>query len=295
MDRINCPNAAILFPGLTLEAFSGAPAAAQAPGVVTLCYCIAGHLGWQLAEGRHVYLGPGDFAVYTADAACQALPPQPDDIPQGMILRLDPAQFDAAPPPLLAGTGITGAGLTAKFGTGEAFLPLPGGSETAALFAGLAAGPGPLQAARQKLKALELLLYLSEMTPASQVPLTQYRAEQIAVIRQIHAQMIENMAQRFTIEALARQYLMNPTTLKEVFKSVYGTSIAAHIKAHRMQRAAELLQTTSLSLAEIAQAVGYSSQGKFTAAFKAYYQVPPKAFKKHPPDQSALPDCPCCK
>ena len=68
-----------------------------------------------------------------------------------MILRLDPAQFDAAPPPLLAGTGITGAGLTAKFGTGEAFLPLPGGSETAALFAGLAAGaqvhlfhlPGP--------------------------------------------------------------------------------------------------------------------------------------------------------
>ena len=99
----------------------------------------------------------------------------------------------------------------------------------------------------------------------------------------------------FTIEALARQYLMNPTTLKEVFKSVYGTSIAAHIKAHRMQRAAELLQMTSLSLAEIAQAVGYSSQGKFTAAFKAYYQVPPKAFKKHPPYQSSLPDCPCYK
>ena len=176
MDRINCPNAAILFPGLTLDAFSGAPAAAPVPGILTLCHCIAGRIGWQLPEGRHVYLGPGDFAVYTANAACQALPPQPDDIPQGMILRLDPAQFDAAPPPLLAGTGITGAGLTAKFGAGEAFLPLPGGSETAALFVGLAAGPGPLQAARQKLKALELLLYLSEMTPASQVPLTQYRA-----------------------------------------------------------------------------------------------------------------------
>ena len=120
------------------------------PGTLTLCHCITGRIGWQLSEGQHVYLGPGDFAVYTANAACQALPPQPDDIPQGMILRLDPAQFDAAPPPLLAGTGITGAGLTAKFGAGEAFLPLPGGSETAALFVGLAAGPGPLQAARQK-------------------------------------------------------------------------------------------------------------------------------------------------
>ena len=193
---------------------------------------------------------------------------------------------------------VDASGVVTAVADGEAkitALSPDGRFDSCSIFVGLAAGPGPLQAARQKLKALELLLYLSEMTPASQVPLTQYRAEQIAVIRQIHAQMIENMAQRFTIEALARQYLMNPTTLKEVFKSVYGTSIAAHIKEHRMQRAAELLQMTSLSLAEIAQAVGYSSQGKFTAAFKAYYQVPPKAFKKRPPDQSALPDCPCCK
>ena len=132
----------------------------------------------------------------------------------------------------------------------------------------------------ERLKALELLLYLSEMAPASQVPLTQYRAEQIAVIRQIHAQMIENMAQRFTIEALARQYLMNPTTLKEVFKSVYGTSIAAHIKEHRMQHAAELLQTTSLSLAEIAQAVGYDSASRFTTAFREMYGETPTVFRR---------------
>lgn len=74
MDQSNCPNAAILFPGLTLDAFSGAPAAAPVPGILTLCHCIAGRIGWQLPEGRHVYLGPGDFAVYTANAACQALP-----------------------------------------------------------------------------------------------------------------------------------------------------------------------------------------------------------------------------
>ena len=36
MDRINCPNAAILFPGLTRDAFSGAPAAAPVPGILTL-------------------------------------------------------------------------------------------------------------------------------------------------------------------------------------------------------------------------------------------------------------------
>ena len=108
--------------------------------------------------------------------------------------------------------------------------------------------------------------------------------EQIEIIRQIHKQLIEHMDQRFPIEALSRQYLMNPTTLKSVFKSVYGTSIAAHMKQHRMAQAARLLRETNLSVAEIAGRVGYDSQSKFAAAFKGVYQVLPKEYrKKHLP------------
>lgn len=108
--------------------------------------------------------------------------------------------------------------------------------------------------------------------------------EQIEIIRQIHKQLIEHMDERFTIEALAKQYLMNPTTLKVMFKSVYGTSIAAHIKEHRMVEAARLLRETNMSVAEIAGCVGYDSQSKFTVAFKATYQSLPKEYrKKHQP------------
>ncbi len=108
--------------------------------------------------------------------------------------------------------------------------------------------------------------------------------EQAETIRQIHRQLIEHMDQRFTIEALAKQYLMNPTTLKAMFKSVYGTSIAAHIKEHRMVEAARLLRETNLSVAEIADRVGYDSQSKFATAFKATYQALPKEYrKKHQP------------
>lgn len=108
--------------------------------------------------------------------------------------------------------------------------------------------------------------------------------EQIEIIRQIHKQLTEHMDERFTIEALAKQYLMNPTTLKVMFKSVYGTSIAAHIKEHRMVEAARLLRETNMSVAEIAGCVGYDSQSKFTVAFKAAYQSLPKEYrKKHQP------------
>ena len=74
---------------------------------------------------------------------------------------------------------------------------------------------------------------------------------------------------------------MNPTTLKQVFKSVYGASLAAHMKEHRMGRAAQLLRETDESVAEIARAVGYESQSKLTAAFKEYFGVLPKEYRKN--------------
>ena len=96
------------------------------------------------------------------------------------------------------------------------------------------------------------------------------------------------MEQRITIEELAKRYLINPTTLKNAFKSVYGTSLAAHIKEHRMGQAAKMLKETNKSIAEIARAVGYDSQSKFTAAFKAYFKVLPKEYRKNSLDSGII-------
>ena len=93
--------------------------------------------------------------------------------------------------------------------------------------------------------------------------------------------LLENMDQKITIEELSKQYHMNPTTLKSVFKSVYGTSLAAHMKEHRMEQAAKLLRETDMSIAEIAQTVGYDSQSRFAAAFKAVFQVLPREYRKN--------------
>lgn len=100
-------------------------------------------------------------------------------------------------------------------------------------------------------------------------------AEQVKIIREIHDDLAQHMDRRVTIEELAHRYLINPTTLKTVFKEVYGSSLAAHMKEHRMERAAALLRETDLSVAEIAGQVGYESQSKFTAAFKEQFgQLP---------------------
>lgn len=107
-----------------------------------------------------------------------------------------------------------------------------------------------------------------------------YNPSSEEVIHHVHAYLTEHLSERITIEDLSKQFLMNPTTLKKVFKDVYGNSLASHIKQHRMEKAAELLRDTDKSISEIALAVGYESQSRFAAAFKEAYLLLPTAYRK---------------
>ena len=107
-----------------------------------------------------------------------------------------------------------------------------------------------------------------------------YPLEQIDTIRRVHDLLTEDLSSRITIEELSKRFLMNPSTMKELFRAVYGSSIAAHIKEHRMERAAELLKDTDQSMAEIANEGGYESQSKFTAQFRKAYGLPPTEYRR---------------
>ena len=125
-----------------------------------------------------------------------------------------------------------------------------------------------------------LLHELIEQVMDVACPQWRAEAEQVRLIREIHDYLLAHMDQRITIEGLCHLYPINPTTLKEVFKDVYGTSIAAHLKEHRMEKAARLLRETDASMAEVARRVGYESQSKFTAAFKDQYGCLPTMYRK---------------
>ena len=107
-----------------------------------------------------------------------------------------------------------------------------------------------------------------------------YQASQEQIIRHVHDELTNNLAERITIEELSHKYLMNTTTLKRCFKQVYGETIAAHMKKHRMEEAASLLLKTQNDIAAIAQAVGYESQSRFAAAFKETYGELPTEYRR---------------
>ena len=105
-------------------------------------------------------------------------------------------------------------------------------------------------------------------------------AEQLATICAVHDYLTQDLASRTTIDELSRRFLMNPSTMKALFKSVYGASLASHIREHRMAQAAKLLTEGDESIAQIARAVGYESQSKFSTEFHKAYGALPTEYRK---------------
>lgn len=105
-------------------------------------------------------------------------------------------------------------------------------------------------------------------------------SEQIETIRAVHDYLTQHLDSRTTIDELSRRFLMNPSTMKALFKSVYGSSLASHIREHRMQHAAKLLLEGDENVAQVARAVGYESQSKFSTEFHKAFGVLPTEYRK---------------
>lgn len=243
-------------------------------------YCRGGQLVWSMHNDRRVFFNPGDFSVHTPGICMDSTFQFPTGQYQGLAISIDLQEVSAHPPRLIAETGIFRGLLQNKFCREGAVIFLTGNETAERIFSAFYGQPENLRLSYQRIKTLELLLYLARMEDVPQNRLAEYPSEQVKIVREIHDRLLRHMEQRITIEELSRQYLLNPTTLKAVFKAVYGTSLAAHMKGHRIEQAAKMLRETDMSIAEIAQAVGYDSQSKFTSAFKKQFAIPPTAYRK---------------
>ena len=294
MERLHqkVANAVIpLYPGielcyLTFSADSFSVQHKALSHMIQINYCKSGQLMWEMKNGNRIYLNPGDFSLHTMKTCTDSVLTFPNNMYQGLSIYIDLPKASGNPPDLLENINIFETVLPKKFCPNDSPAFLAGNEQTESIFSAFYDQPETLTLPYQKIKVLELLLYLTKMEFTPQNKLVEYQFELTETIRKIHDQLLQHMEQRITIEELSRQYLINQTTLKNVFKSVYGTSIAAHIKEHRMQQAAYMLTKSNMNIAEIAQAVGYDSQSKFTTAFKAYFKVLPREYRKNKTKQN---------
>ncbi len=248
--------------------------------ILEINYCHQGRIGWNMQHHTSVYLGSGDLCLHTLDCCADSEMTLPLGYYEGLSVTIDPRALSPASPEILREARVHPGDLARIFCDGGRPFALPATPRLTSILGTLFDLPEPLRMPYYKLKTQELLLYLSQINPESETRLTPYVSQQTERIREIHDFLIRHPAERFTIEDLSKKYLMNSASLKSLFKAVYGFPIATYMKKYRMERAVKLLCETDLRIAEIAQAVGYESQGKFTRAFKDWAGVTPREYRK---------------
>ncbi|BCJ41161.1 AraC family transcriptional regulator [Actinoplanes ianthinogenes] len=101
-----------------------------------------------------------------------------------------------------------------------------------------------------------------------------------AVLRAIEA-MEERMGEQLTVDDLARAALFSKFHFTRIFQRHTGVSPARFLSALRLQRAKDLLLSTTMNVADISVQVGYNSVGTFSSRFSRSVGMSPTTYRRH--------------
>jgi len=93
------------------------------------------------------------------------------------------------------------------------------------------------------------------------------------------ALMHRSPAHPWTIATLAKDVGVSRSVLAERFRHYLGEPPMSYLTRWRLQLGAQMLATTSYSVAQIAAEVGYESEAAFNRAFKREFNLPPARFR----------------
>lgn len=101
-----------------------------------------------------------------------------------------------------------------------------------------------------------------------------------AAMRRVLDFMNQPLDDRISLSDLAAVSGISRFHLSRIFKKQFGISPIAYLERTRIERAKDLIQRADLSLAEVAQMVGFADQSHFTRRFKHYAGYTPGAFAR---------------
>jgi len=96
---------------------------------------------------------------------------------------------------------------------------------------------------------------------------------------EIVSRLRNNLSEKFTTRQLAKIIGLSERRFHDVFKLSFGVSPKKYLENLKIETSKDLLENTSLSLSEISEKLGYSSQFHFCNAFKKVLQISPSKYR----------------
>lgn len=81
------------------------------------------------------------------------------------------------------------------------------------------------------------------------------------------------------LSALSREFHYSQSQISRMFREYTGSSFSDTLRSQRLVRAGELLKSSSLTVEQVAEAVGYMSASEFYRAFRKKYGTTPAAYR----------------
>lgn len=111
----------------------------------------------------------------------------------------------------------------------------------------------------------------------SETPATPYHREICSAI-----EYIKQHYDSVGVAELSEMLHLSERMFRKIFSAETGSSPNAYIQKVRLGKAKEMLKDSSLSIGDVSDALGYSSQFHFCLAFKKAFGLSPSAYRKTP-------------
>jgi AraC family transcriptional regulator len=137
---------------------------------------------------------------------------------------------------------------------------------------------GPHARLRTDVLSMELLIELAEATS----PVRTQRAIRPDVKERVvraREYLDEHLSEPIDLRTLAREVALSPFHLARLFRQEVGESPHRYLVRRRLDRAADLLVTTPLTITQVSERVGFGSPGHFAQAFRRRFGVPPSVYR----------------
>ena len=102
---------------------------------------------------------------------------------------------------------------------------------------------------------------------------------QLRAVKKVCSYIDENYSSDVSLNDLAELVGLNPSYLSSIFKDIIGVSFSAYLENRRTEEAIRLMQSGTLRISQVAEAVGYSSPNYFSRVFRKRMGMSPEQYR----------------
>ncbi|SFF23664.1 helix-turn-helix transcriptional regulator [Spirosoma endophyticum] len=139
--------------------------------------------------------------------------------------------------------------------------------------------PESLERHYYKLKCEELLCYtMALLMEREALPMSRVHIDDIKALYAVKHQLQAYLHEAPAIALLASQAHMSEPKLRKLFKQTFGKGVFEYYQSMRMQKAAQLLRESGLTVSEVGYQLGFTNLSHFCRVFEQHMGTKPKKF-----------------